>query len=536
MNDTRIPRHLPKACPQRFPLQPLISGCPVAAAQQTLGGLVPLGLLQRALADLSRGAIHVSGVWSHTANESGIARINPTATLVFLGDVLTSGPERALEHMAHEVGPNTKCVILDLNLANRVFGMPAGTAVQAVETLTIQQAHYVLSSPHYPKGDGTPAGQPHAFRIMDDLLNGLDEGAQGHHNVLTMPGGPGWEKVSKPMSKGLKGSKMPGWMNHAKAVADRLVTSLAAKKQIDLFHFFKDATLKISTNVIFGQDYTSCDGAEEFQKALEGVFSESEFRFRVPWWERAKALFTKREATYERNIRIVRDFIARRVNECREKPENDNLISTLLDLMDGPEETRPFQSIPELISTLLLILIAAHDTTAAALTYFFNDLSQNEKTMAAIHNEVKKKSDFRKLADYPTLRISFEESLAKTPPISIIVRKKVVDPQGLSREDRAREIELFGIEIPSGADLFIPVRYVNAQTSDPKLQISFGAGERRCPGEPVAYMVFSIIAHTLIRSRISLEPIAHERQGEMNGITRNPKNYRATVHHGSLIE
>ena len=155
----------------------------------------------------------------------------------------------------------------------------------------------------------------------------------------------------------------------------------------------------------------------------------------------------------------------------------------------------------------MTLLLAGHETTAAALSWTFHLLEQNPEVEATLHAEVDAALGGRTptVADLPRLRYVgcvFEEAMRLFPPIWALPR--------VPREDD----EVGGFRIPRGeililvpyvthrhpdfwpdAERFDPTRFLPERAKDrPRwAYLPFGGGQRQCVGNHFAMMEAQLV-------------------------------------------
>jgi cytochrome P450 len=168
------------------------------------------------------------------------------------------------------------------------------------------------------------------------------------------------------------------------------------------------------------------------------------------------------------------------------------------------------------------LLIAGHDTTAAALTWLFYCLAREPRVAAQVHQELDQVLGDRAptAADLPRLSTTervVKETLRLYPPaVAVFMRQALED------------IEISGVSVPRGSliqifsyvcqrdprwfpeperfdpDRFLPERQ---RTLPPFAYFPFGGGGRICVGNAFAMMEMTLVAATLLqRLRVELAP------------------------------
>ncbi|MFO1466512.1 MAG: cytochrome P450 [Steroidobacteraceae bacterium] len=189
----------------------------------------------------------------------------------------------------------------------------------------------------------------------------------------------------------------------------------------------------------------------------------------------------------------------------REGGEHFDFLAMLMDARD--RETDQAMDDGELIDEVLTLVVAGHETTAAALTWTWYLLSQHPDAQAQLQAEADRApreaapSLERAESQLYTHQVA-QESLRLYPPGWLLVRR-TIDPDVLG-----------GYEIPARSDVFIcpyllhrhPEYWPDAETFDPQrftggetderhrfAYIPFAVGPRHCIGEGMA--MYEMLVH-----------------------------------------
>jgi cytochrome P450 family 135 len=195
---------------------------------------------------------------------------------------------------------------------------------------------------------------------------------------------------------------------------------------------------------------------------------------------------------------LIEQIVTRRADPRR---DGDDALALLLDA--GDEAGEPLRD-EELRDELVGLLLAGHDTTAAALAWAVERISRNPRAQARL---------VRELAEDDTAYLDavVRETLRTRPSVADIPRTT------------AAEIELGGHRVPAAtmvsaavavthrrSDLwerpleFRPERFLASRPA-PYSFLPFGAGNRRCVGTALALAQLQAVVATLLR-RFALLP------------------------------
>jgi cytochrome P450 len=208
----------------------------------------------------------------------------------------------------------------------------------------------------------------------------------------------------------------------------------------------------------------------------------------------------------------------------------NNLLGMLL---HKGETDAGFLSEGEFIGQVLSLLIAAHDTTSAALSWTFFLLSQHPHVLADLVDELQGRlrgeaPTLEQLGRLPLLENVVKESLRLLPPVPVVGRV-AVQPTRLGPYSLPGGTEVLCSqyvthrlpEIYPQPAKFLPDRWRGLHPS-PYEYLPFGAGPRRCLGASLASsQMKTILALVLQRYRLQLVPGA--RVDRLLRLTLQPK-------------
>jgi cytochrome P450 PksS len=178
-------------------------------------------------------------------------------------------------------------------------------------------------------------------------------------------------------------------------------------------------------------------------------------------------------------MRYLRRFIHNR----RTTPEND-LVSALI----KAEEAGDRLSRDELLATVMLLLVAGHETTVNLIGSGMLALLEHPEQMEKLRR------------DPGLIKPAVEELLRFTSPVD------------LSTERYAREdVTIGGVTIPRGEMVYVAIASANRDdrqfakpdtldiTREPNRHLSFGLGQHFCLGAPLARLEGQLAINTLLR-------------------------------------
>ena len=298
-------------------------------------------------------------------------------------------------------------------------------------------------------------------------------------------------------------------------VNDKFVARWAEKaahaEPVNLSDDTSELTLEIVLRSIFGTDLARLEkqlGANPFAVVAKEQNRDLKFAFR-----------------FRSLTKLVQELINRRRNEPEEQFD---FLSMLMASRD--RENDAAMSDKELIDEVLTLIVAGHETTAAALTWTWYLICQNPDAQARLQEEADRTGSDQ------TLGLDAAESLAFTHQV-LQEALRLYPPGWLFTRRTLEADELGGFPIAPRTDVFIspymlhrhpafwsepeefrPERFsgANAEERHRFSYIPFSVGPRHCIGENVAMFEMLVHVHSMVRrfrlSRASNEPIELEAQ------------------------
>lgn len=308
---------------------------------------------------------------------------------------------------------------------------------------------------------------------------------------------------------------------------DEAIDALSPGEQVDFLWLGRRLTLHIIFRTLFGvgasgrydalfrEVLTLAEGAQDpfammaatvlppglLAAVTRGSHDGEGRRRRDPAW-----VVPLRSGSMVRANRRVRDMLLAHVRDVRAgrvEALPDSVFAQILrraDASDGPA-----LGDDELVSELLTLLLAGHDTTAIALSWALRLLLHHESTWAALCNEVARSVaehgalDVSAVDRLPYLDAAVRESMRLQPIVPAIARRALVDTV------------IAGVRIPAGvmvqalttggqhdedlwpdARAFRPERMLDT-SARPEALLPFGGGYRRCVGAAFATLELKLI-------------------------------------------
>ncbi len=293
--------------------------------------------------------------------------------------------------------------------------------------------------------------------------------------------------------------------------AARWADKAARGEAINMSDDASELTLEIVLSSIFGSDLARLEaqfGANPFEVVAKEQNRDLKFAFR---------------------FRSLTKLVAELINRRRQTSEEHfDFLSMLMATRD--RESGAAMSDKELIDEVLTLIVAGHETTAAALTWTWYLVSQHPETAERLQAEADRTAAGQTLGLDAAEALQFthqvlQESLRLYPPGWLITRRTL------------EADELGGFPIAPRTDVFIspymlhrhpaywsdpeefrPERFAGADAEERHRfsYIPFAVGPRHCIGENIAMFEMLVHVHAMSRrfrlTRASNEPIELEAQ------------------------
>ncbi|HVU14929.1 MAG TPA: cytochrome P450 [Phototrophicaceae bacterium] len=283
--------------------------------------------------------------------------------------------------------------------------------------------------------------------------------------------------------------------SHIQEIADKLLDAVQGQGEMDLIAAY---AFPLPITVI-------CE--------MLGVPTADEDRFRA--W--SSALIASGALSSETRVMIpelqeLTQYLFRLVQQKTQNPQED-LISKLIFVEQNGDKLNPI----ELIATLVVLLVAGHETTVNLI---------GNGTLALLQHP----DQFEKLKNDPALiKPAVEELLRYVNPVQFVNRYASVD------------LEIGGVSIPKGSHLLLSVASADhdpAYEADPETlnlasgstqHVAFGQGIHYCLGAPLARLEGEIALATLLRRcpnlRLHTEMLEWRPSLEIRGLKSLPVTF-----------
>jgi cytochrome P450 len=220
---------------------------------------------------------------------------------------------------------------------------------------------------------------------------------------------------------------------------------------------------------------------------------------------------TTRNRAFKESLATIHGLLEEAVRERQAIPPHERPADLLTMLIAGRDEESGFTlTTGQLMDELYGIVTAGHETTSLALAALFYELARDDRATEKVLAELDTLLEGRlptsdDLPALPYLQATIDEALRRYPSAYITTRQAI------------EADELLGYPIPAGATIIIniyglhhhndywhepfsfdPARW-GRDTINRDAFLPFGAGPRKCIGEPLARLEMALIAATILQ-------------------------------------
>jgi cytochrome P450 len=306
------------------------------------------------------------------------------------------------------------------------------------------------------------------------------------------------------MQEAFTRSRLSGYVEHI----DRVVSAVVADWPVNDARFLvhptmKELTLDVASMVFMGHEPgTDHELVTKVNKAFTTTTRAGNAIIRkgVPpftWWQGLKA----RE--------LLENYFAERLKECRDADGSD-LLTVLCQTED--EDGNRFSD-DDIVSHMIFLMMAAHDTSTSTTTTMAYHLAANPQWQDRCRDESARLGDgpldIESLEKLETLDLVMNESLRMVTPLPLNFRRTV------------RDTDLLGHYVPAGTDvvtwpslnhrlpeiwtdpgMFDPDRFAEPRAEHKKHRYAFapfGGGAHKCIGMVFGQLEIKTVMHRLLR-------------------------------------
>jgi cytochrome P450 len=343
------------------------------------------------------------------------------------------------------------------------------------------------------------------FRKPDDA-GGVDVLSDG----LLLTDGERWQAQRSRLQPMFYRERIETYAETMGSYAAAAADEWAAEGSVALSEATSTYTLRVLGKTLFGVN--TDDHREAVRAGAEAIrerSSRNPVSLDLPDW-----LPTPGNRRYRRGVTRLEGVVDDLLDERRDSPDGDDLLSLLLAATDGEGEgTGPTES--EIRSQLMTFLFAGHETSATALTWALYELGRKPEVARRLREEVDDvvTGPHATLADIPDLAYTeqvLRETLRRYPPAAAVFREADED------------VTVGGYRVPEDSYVVLPQFHVHTDDRwwDEPLQFDpsrwdgideppgdrpeyayfpFGGGPRHCIGMRFARMELKLALATVAR-------------------------------------
>lgn len=349
-------------------------------------------------------------------------------------------------------------------------------------------------------GQLTRAGE--AYTVLEPIL--------GRHSVELLDG-PAHIRQRQLISPSLHGRRLEGYADLIRSTTAEEVERWPVGRAFPLWPTFQAVSLEVILRGVLG--IARDERLARFRRLTRRVLDLNglipmaivigELRRDFGPWRPWSRFLRERTALFE--------AIMEEVRERRAAPGDGgrtDMLSALLAARDT--DGRPLSD-DEVRDEVMTMIVAGHQTTAAALSWFFDLVLHAPAPLARLEAEVAR-------GETGYLDAAIQESMRLRPVIPLVARRL------------RRPLEVQGYPLPAGVvvtpnvylshrrpesypepDDFRPERFLE-KAGDPYRWLPFGGGARRCIGASLATQELRVIVHEVLR-RVRLRAASPRLEG-----------------------
>jgi cytochrome P450 len=341
----------------------------------------------------------------------------------------------------------------------------------------------------------------------------------GAHSLLILDG-PEHLRQRKLLLPPFQGSRVAGFREVIRAVAERELASWSPGMQLVVRERMRSLTFEVICRVVFG--VTQPQRVARLRRTL-GALIDSSPIFMIAPVARADLGPLSPGGVFARRLRAADAALQAEIERRRDEPdleERSDVLSLLLRARD--EEGRPM-STTELRDELFTMLAAGHETTATGLAFAFELLLRNPGVLARLREELAAPGDdiYLDAVVKETLRLR---------PVIDAAERTLTAPRTVAGWELPAGVKVYpGIalvhlreDLYPRAHEFRPERFID-DGAESYSWLPFGGGIRRCLGAALAQAEMAEVLRVAVPA-VALRPLrARADPVVLRGITLAPR-------------
>jgi cytochrome P450 len=355
--------------------------------------------------------------------------------------------------------------------------------------------------------------------------------------------GPSWLRQRRLLQPAFAPARLTPYAEDVLELTQHLLDGWSGRDELNVAEEFHRLTLQIALRTLFGRDLYEDPAAVHTAVADLQLMSITDARRTVPlpWWMPVRYKRRGRAA-----VAFLAEMIERRIRERSAADPGRDMLGMMLAAVDHEGQTGRMSD-DQLRAEAIVMLLAAHETTANGLTFATYLLAKHQAWQERLTQEVRGLLGERPptAADLPALagvERAFEESMRLYPPVYFLRREACEDVEiGGYPIRRGQQVNLVPYLVHrdprwfAEPETFDPDRFLPEARArrHPMAYSPFGAGPRMCIGKGLAMMEGTLILASLLqRFTLALAPGQGE-PGLVQQITLQPRGGVRVVLHGA---
>jgi len=314
------------------------------------------------------------------------------------------------------------------------------------------------------------------------------------------------------VEKAVRGGIAEAWVGEVVAAAERFTSSWTNGEPRDLYEEMLRVISEVLAGVAFGANPRGTETSAAVNRAVDLLTDRIQQFPSVPYF-----VPTRKNLQVRTALREMDRALSAAMREARGVSGTKNGLLSALAEARGEDGTQ--SSDREIRDQLVMIHVAVRQNLAAALTWTFYLLSQNEESYDKVSCEVESVVGSRRPRMEDSERLVFcdrvvKESLRLYPPVWQVLRHVVRDLQVGGHKIRAgtqvlmsqwvlqRDAQFF-----DEPERFLPERWEHPRDEWKFYYFPFGMGPRACFGERLTFLTVKLVLAVLTRRfRLHLMP------------------------------
>lgn len=292
------------------------------------------------------------------------------------------------------------------------------------------------------------------------------------------------------------------------------------KAEINIGKAMRKATLDVALTHLFSEEPDSA----ELEK-LSDAFEVINKRVGQEWLLPAEVTgLGAPEQEFTKSAEHVRDWATDLVEKRLEsESQPDDALTRLMGATD-PNTGQPYAK-KRLVSEVLNLMLAGHETTANLITWTLTELARDPIGQNAMSREVhdiagKHAPTMDQLKDMNSVTALWKKEATEHPPNFLIAREALTDTTIGDKDEP--------VEIKKGTTVLVSTQHANMDSSG---MFSFGGGQRFCLGMQMATTETEVAVSRFLQ-KFEITDSGH--RGISSGLTQNPADTEVTIRRREL--